>query len=85
MLSIVLDDLNSRVIILPVRFLAKHTATETKDDVEGGLLLNVVVGEGVVLELFASEDQALLLLVLDVCLDVIDGVRQQRVLRWSTR
>jgi hypothetical protein len=46
--------------------------------VEGGLLLNVVVGEGAAVpELFASEDQALLvgrLLVLDVHLDIIDGV-----------
>merc|ERR1719159_2028437 len=47
---------------------------------EGGLLLNVVVGEGSsVLELFTSEDQSLLLrwdpfLVLDFCLDVLDGV-----------
>ena len=47
---------------------------------EGGLLLDVVVGEGPsVLELLASEDQPLLvrgdaLLVLDLGLDVLDGV-----------
>merc|ERR1712241_390481 len=48
---------------------------------EGALLLDVVVGEGSsVLELLASEDQPLLvwgdsLLVLDLGLDVLDGVR----------
>ena len=47
---------------------------------ESGLLLDVVVGEGpAVLELLASEDQPLLvrgdaLLVLDLGLDVLDGV-----------
>ena len=48
---------------------------------EGGLLLDVVVGEGSsVLQLLASEDQSLLiwgdsLLVLDLGLDVLDRVR----------
>ena len=47
---------------------------------KGGLLLDVVVGEGpAVLKLLASEDQPLLvrgdaLLVLDLGLDVLDGV-----------
>ena len=47
---------------------------------EGGLLLDVVVGEGsAVLELLSSEDESLLiwwdsLLVLDLGLDVLDGV-----------
>ena len=47
---------------------------------EGGLLLDVVVGESpAILELLASEDQTLLvgwdsLLVLDLGLDVLDGV-----------
>ena len=47
---------------------------------EGGLLLDVVVGQrSAVLELLASEDQALLvrrnaLLVLDLRLDVVDGI-----------
>jgi len=46
-----------------------------------GLLLNVVVGKGAsILKLFSCKDQALLiwrdaLLVLDLSLDVIDGVR----------
>ena len=49
---------------------------------EGRLLLDVVVGKGAaVLELLASEDEALLirrdtLLVLDLGLDVLDGVRR---------
>ena len=48
---------------------------------EGGLLLDVVVGESSsVLELLTSEDESLLvgrdtLLVLDLGLDVLDGVR----------
>ena len=61
---------------------AKHTsAAQAQDEVKGGLLLDVVVGEGAaVLELLAGEDQALLvrgdaLLVLDLGLDVLDGVR----------
>ena len=47
---------------------------------EGGLLLDVVVSQGAaVLELLAGEDEALLirgdaLLVLDLSLDVLDGV-----------
>ena len=53
------------------------TTTETEDQVESGLLLDVVVGEGTaVLELLAGEDQALLvrgnaLLVLDLGLDIV--------------
>merc|ERR1712056_79532 len=56
------------------------SSPETEDQVESGLLLDVVVGEGPsVLELLASEDQPLLvrgdaLLVLDLGLDVLDGV-----------
>lgn len=48
---------------------------------ESGLLLNVVVGESAtILELLASEDETLLIrrntfLVLDLALDVVDGVR----------
>ena len=57
-----------------------HAATQTKDQVESGFLLNVVIREGTaVLELLPSKDQALLVrrnsfLVLDLGLDVIDGV-----------
>jgi hypothetical protein len=55
-------------------------AAETEHEVEGGLLLDVVVREGAaILELLAREDEALLvggnaLLVLDLGLDVVDGV-----------
>jgi hypothetical protein len=65
------------VLLLP---LLGHTTTEAEDEVEGALLLDVVVGEGpAVLELLAGEDQALLvrgnpLLVLDLGLDIVDGV-----------
>merc|ERR1712024_428872 len=57
-----------------------HTTAETEDEMKGGLLLDVVVGEGAaVLELLASEDETLpirgdTLLVLDLGLDVVDGV-----------
>ncbi len=48
---------------------------------QGGLLLDVVVGESTtVLKLLASEDETLLVrrnafLILDLALDVVDGVR----------
>jgi hypothetical protein len=57
-----------------------HTATKAEDKVEGGLLLNVVIGQSTsILKLLAGEDQALLVrrdafLVLDLALDVVDGV-----------
>merc|ERR1719442_210523 len=57
-----------------------HPAAEPQDEVEGALLLYVVVGESApVLQLLPGEDQPLLirrnpLLVLDLCLDVLDGV-----------
>jgi len=39
-----------------------HTSTETKDEVKGGLLLDVVVRQGAsVLQLLASKDQTLLI------------------------
>merc|ERR1711910_127926 len=58
-----------------------HTSPETENEMEGGLLLDVVVGEGPsVLKLLASKDQPLLvrgdaLLVLDLGLHILDGVR----------
>ncbi|VAI42965.1 unnamed protein product [Triticum turgidum subsp. durum] len=58
-----------------------HTTTKAEHQVEGGLLLDVVVSKGTtILELLASKDEALLvrgdaLLVLDLRLDVVDGVR----------
>ena len=48
---------------------------------EGALLLDVIVRQGAaILELLASKDQALLVrgnafLILDLALDVIDGIR----------
>jgi len=58
------------------------TTTETKDEVESRLLLNVVIRKSAtILQLLPGEDQALLvggdtLLVLDLGLDVVDGVRR---------
>merc|ERR1711990_1400193 len=57
-----------------------HTSPQSEHEMEGALLLDVVVGEGSsVLQLLASEDQPLLiwgdsLLVLDLSLDVLNGV-----------
>merc|ERR1712176_288369 len=56
-----------------------HTTSESKDEMESGLLLDVVVLEGsAVLELLASEDESLLVwgnafLVLDLGLNGFDG------------
>ena len=57
-----------------------HTTTKTKDQVEGGFLLDVVVREGAaILQLLSSEDETLLvrgnsLLVLDLLFHGLDGV-----------
>merc|ERR1712203_173687 len=71
----------SRVMVFPVRVLTKmHSSTESKDQMESGLFLDVVVGESsAILQLLASEDQTLLvwgdsLLVLDLSLDVLNGI-----------
>ncbi|KAG6515923.1 hypothetical protein ZIOFF_026369 [Zingiber officinale] len=59
-----------------------HASTETQNEVEGGLFLDVVVGKGAaVLELLAGEDQPLLirrdpLLVLDLGFYVVNGIRR---------
>ena len=58
-----------------------HTATETKDEVESRLLLDVVVRQSAaVLQLLTGKDKTLLiggnaLLILDLGLDVVNGVR----------
>ena len=58
-----------------------HTTTQAEDEVKGGLLLDVVIAQGAaILELLSGEDKALLvwgnaLLVLDLALHVVDGVR----------
>jgi hypothetical protein len=57
-----------------------HTTAQTQDEMQCGLLLNVVVGKGTaILKLLAGEDQALLvwgnaLLVLNLRLDVVNGI-----------
>ena len=57
-----------------------HTSTETKDQVKGGLLLDVVVAQGTaILQLLSGKDKTLLiggdsLLVLDLSLDVVNSI-----------
>jgi hypothetical protein len=57
-----------------------HSTTKAENQVEGGLLLDVVIRESsTVLELLTSENQTLLvwrnaLLVLDLGLDIVDGI-----------
>merc|ERR1712045_325227 len=56
-----------------------HSSSESKDQMESGLFLDVVVGQSsAILQLLASEDQTLLvwgdsLLVLDLSLDILNG------------
>jgi hypothetical protein len=58
-----------------------HATTEAQDQVEGRLLLDVVITQGTaILKLLASENKALLIrrnafLVLDLALDIVDGIR----------
>jgi len=74
--------------LVAVVFLGKNaerglndTTTQAKNQVESGLLLDVVVGESPsVFQLLSSEDESLLiggdsLLVLDLGLDIFNGVR----------
>merc|ERR1711974_414320 len=57
-----------------------HSSSESENQMKGGLLLDVVVGESSsVLQLLSSEDQSLLiwrnsLLVLDLSLDVLNAI-----------
>merc|ERR1719439_216117 len=57
-----------------------HSSTQSKNKMESGLFLNVVVAEGApILQLLASKDKALLvrrnsLLVLSFLLDLVNGV-----------
>jgi len=77
LLALVLDLLGGSVDLLLALL---GTTTQTEDEMEGRLLLDVVVGEGAaVFELLAGEDQALLvrgnaLLVLNFTLHVINSV-----------
>ncbi|KAL3740657.1 hypothetical protein ACJRO7_021865 [Eucalyptus globulus] len=84
-LSMVSELSTSRLMVSPVRLTEDlHASPEPEHKVEGGLLLDVVIGKGAaVLELLAGEDQALLVrrdafLVLDLGLDVVDGVGASR-------
>ena len=58
------------------------STTKTKNQVKGGFLLDVVVTQGAaIFQLFSGEDKTLLIrgdtfLVLDLLLDVVDGVRR---------
>merc|ERR1712199_15374 len=69
---------NCKLLFLLLAFLT--STKEGKNKVQGRLLLDVVILEGAsILELFPSEDEALLvwwnsLLVLDLGLDSVDGV-----------
>merc|ERR1711935_1045003 len=57
-----------------------HTSTKTEDQMQGRLLLDVVVRKGTaILKLFAGKDQSLLIwrnsfLVLDLSLDILNRV-----------
>ncbi len=57
------------------------SSTKTEDQVQGGLLLDVVIGESAsIFQLLSSEDQTLLirgdsLLVLDLGFDIVNGIR----------
>jgi hypothetical protein len=69
------------ILILLMRSFTLHPPAQAKNEVQGRLLLNVVVGEGAaILKLLPSKDQALLvwgdaLLVLNLGLDTLDSVR----------
>merc|ERR1711988_1655533 len=58
-----------------------HSSTKTEDQMEGGLLLNVVIGQRAsILELLPGEDKTLLIrrdsfLILNFGLDVVNRVR----------
>merc|ERR1712157_692414 len=58
-----------------------HTSSQSENQMQGALLLDVVIRKSSsILQLLSSEDQSLLvwgdsLLVLDLCLDILNGVR----------
>ena len=57
------------------------SSSKTKDQVQCGFLLDVVIAQSAaIFQLLSGKDQSLLIrrdsfLVLDLCLDVVDGVR----------
>merc|ERR1719278_461501 len=85
---LVLDLLGGGVVLLLPLL---GTSPQPEDEVEGGLLLDVVVGQSpAILQLLAGEDKPLLvrrdsLLVLDLRLHVLDRVRRSRTRRESLR
>merc|ERR1719397_1007214 len=76
---LVLDLLGGGVVLLLPLL---GTSSQPEDEMEGGLLLNVVVGQSpAIFQLLADKDQPLLvrrdsLLVLDLGLHILDGVRR---------
>jgi len=69
------------VFIVKIRgFIFSVASSESQDEMESGLLLDVVVGESsAILKLLTGKDESLLIwwdsfLVLDLSLDVLDGV-----------
>ncbi len=57
------------------------SSSETKDQVKGGFLLDVVIAQGAtIFQLLSGKDKTLLIrrdsfLILDLRLDIVDGVR----------
>jgi len=81
------DALGLLGLAVDLLFALLAAAAEAEDEVEGRLLLDVVVRKGAaVLELLAGEDETLLirgdsLLVLDLGLYIVDGVRRLNIER----
>merc|ERR1712176_372837 len=59
-----------------------HTSSQSKNQMQGAFLLDVIIGEGSsIFQLLSSKDQSLLIwgnafLVLDLGLDILNGVRR---------
>ena len=75
------DDVGDRLLLGSSLSLLRSSTEDAKEEGEGGLVLDVVVREGmIILEVLVVEDQALLvlrdaLLVLDDALEGVDRVR----------
>ena len=70
----------SNVIVLPVK-VNLHPTLQTQDEMKGGLLLDVVIQQGMtIFKLLACKDEMLLIrrdlfLVLDLGFDVVNGIQ----------